>query len=77
LAREIVWRRGRYPRGSSHTEAEMKAKKEALDDAISSTQAAVAEGIVPGGGLALLKCIEAVGREEDACRGDEKTESAF
>jgi len=55
------------------TEAEMKAKKEALDDAISSTKAAVAEGIVPGGGLALLKCIEAVTREETACEGDEKT----
>ncbi len=55
------------------TEAEMKAKKEALDDAISSTKAAVAEGIVPGGGLALLKCIEAVAREETACEGDERT----
>jgi chaperonin GroEL len=55
------------------TEAEMKAKKEALDDAISSTKAAVAEGIVPGGGLALLKCIEAVSREEATCEGDEKT----
>ena len=55
------------------TEAEMKAKKEALDDAISSTKAAVAEGIVPGGGLALLRCIEAVAREEAACEGDEKT----
>ena len=55
------------------TEAEMKAKTEALDDAISSTKAAVAEGIVPGGGLALLKCIEAVGREEAACEGDERT----
>ena len=55
------------------TEAEMKAKKEALDDAISSTKAAVAEGIVPGGGLALLKCIDAVGREEAACEGDERT----
>jgi chaperonin GroEL len=55
------------------TEAEMKAKKEALDDAISSTKAAVAEGIVPGGGLALLRCIEAVSREESACEGDEKT----
>ncbi|MDP1584629.1 MAG: chaperonin GroEL [Bradyrhizobium sp.] len=55
------------------TEAEMKAKKEALDDAISSTKAAVAEGIVPGGGLALLKCIEAVAREESACEGDERT----
>lgn len=55
------------------TEAEMKARKEALDDAISSTKAAVAEGIVPGGGLALLKCIEAVNREEGACNGDERT----
>ncbi|MGY3617053.1 chaperonin GroEL (HSP60 family) [Bradyrhizobium sp. USDA 10063] len=33
------------------TEAEMKAKREALDDAISSTQAAAAEGIVPGAAL--------------------------
>ncbi|MGY4314091.1 chaperonin GroEL [Bradyrhizobium sp. JR3.5] len=55
------------------TEAEMKARKEALDDAISSTKAAVAEGIVPGGGLALLKCIDAVTREETTCEGDEKT----
>ena len=55
------------------TEAEMKAKKEALDDAISSTKAAVAEGIVPGGGLALLRCIEAIVREENICEGDEKT----
>ncbi len=55
------------------TEAEMKAKKEALDDAISSTKAAVAEGIVPGGGLALLRCIESVTREEAACEGDERT----
>jgi chaperonin GroEL len=55
------------------TEAEMKAKKEALDDAISSTKAAVAEGIVPGGGLALLKCIETVTREEANCEGDERT----
>ena len=39
------------------SEAEMKAKKEALDDAISATKAAVAEGIVPGGGLALLRCV--------------------
>jgi hypothetical protein len=38
------------------TEAEMKSKKEALDDAISATKAAIAEGIVPGGGLALLRC---------------------
>jgi chaperonin GroEL len=54
-------------------EAEMKAKKEALDDAISATKAAVAEGIVPGGGLALLKCLPAVAQEETKCEGDERT----
>ena len=40
---------------------------------ISATKAAVAEGIVPGGGLALLRCIEAVAREEAKCEGDERT----
>jgi len=55
------------------SEAEMKSKKEALDDAISATKAAVAEGIVPGGGLALLRCTEAIVREEAKCEGDEKT----
>ena len=55
------------------TEAEMKARKEALDDAISATKAAVAEGIVPGGGLALLRCVAAVTDEEGRCEGDERT----
>lgn len=55
------------------SEAEMKSKKEALDDAISATKAAVAEGIVPGGGLALLRCVEVVALEEAKCEGDEKT----
>lgn len=55
------------------SEAEMKSKKEALDDAISATKAAVAEGIVPGGGLTLLRCVEAVAQEEAKCEGDEKT----
>ena len=55
------------------SEAEMKSKKDALDDAISSTKAAVAEGIVPGGGLALLRCIAAVEQEEAKCDGDERT----
>jgi len=55
------------------SEAEMKSKKEALDDAISATKAAVAEGIVPGGGLALLRAIEAVEREEATSEGDERT----
>ena len=54
-------------------ESEMKSKKEALDDAISATKAAVAEGIVPGGGLALLRCVKAVAEEEAKCEGDEKT----
>ena len=55
------------------SEAEMKSKKEALDDAIHSTKAAVAEGVVPGGGLALLRCIDAVANEEQKADGDEKT----
>ena len=55
------------------SEAEMKSRKEALDDAIAATKAAVAEGIVPGGGLALIRCIKAVGEEEAKCEGDERT----
>jgi chaperonin GroEL len=55
------------------SEAELKSKREALDDAISATKAAVAEGIVPGGGLALLRCIESVAQEEAKCEGDERT----
>jgi len=55
------------------SEAEMKSRKEALDDAISATKAAVAEGIVPGGGLALLRAIASVAAEEAKCDGDERT----
>ena len=55
------------------SESEMKSKKEALDDAISATKAAVAEGIVPGGGLVLLRAIDAVERLEGKCEGDERT----
>jgi chaperonin GroEL len=55
------------------SETEMKSRKEALDDAISATKAAVAEGIVPGGGLALIRCIDAVAKEEATCDGDERT----
>ncbi len=55
------------------SEAEMKSRKEALDDAISATKAAVAEGIVAGGGLALLRAIAAVAAEEAKCDGDERT----
>ena len=55
------------------TESEMKSKKEALDDAISSTKAAVSEGMVPGGGLALLRCVDAVAKLEATTDGDERT----
>lgn len=55
------------------SEAEMKSRKEALEDAISATRAAVAEGIVPGGGLTLLRAIDAIEREEGLCEGDEQT----
>ena len=55
------------------SESEMKSKKEALDDAISATKAAVGEGVVPGGGLALLRCMQAVTEQEARSEGDEKT----
>jgi chaperonin GroEL len=55
------------------SESEMKSKKDALDDAISATKAAVAEGIVPGGGLALIRCIDAVAKLETQVEGDERT----
>jgi chaperonin GroEL len=55
------------------SEAEMKSRKEALDDAINATKAAVAEGIVPGGGLALLRAIPAVEKAEAVTDGDERT----
>jgi chaperonin GroEL len=55
------------------SESEMKSRREALDDAIAATKAAVAEGIVPGGGLALLRAIPAVEKEEGLAEGDERT----
>jgi chaperonin GroEL len=55
------------------SESEMKAKKDALDDAISSTKAAIAEGIVAGGGLALLRVCPAVAALEQQASGDERT----
>jgi chaperonin GroEL len=55
------------------SEPEMKSRKEALEDAISATKAAVAEGIVPGAGLALLRAERAVEAEEARVAGDERT----
>ena len=51
------------------TEAELKSRKEAFDDAISATRAATAEGIVPGAGLSLLRAIEAMEQEAALHRG--------
>jgi chaperonin GroEL len=55
------------------SETEMKIRKEAIEDAISATKAALAEGIVPGGGLALLRLIDAIDAEQAKCSGDERT----
>jgi chaperonin GroEL len=55
------------------SEAEMKARKDALDDAISATRAAISEGIVPGGGLALLKAVPIIAAEEARYEGDART----
>ena len=55
------------------SEAEMKTRKEAFEDAISATRAAIAEGVVPGAGLALLRAITAVEAAEPQCEGDERT----
>lgn len=54
-------------------EAEMRTRKDALDDAISATKAAVAEGILPGGGLALLRCTGRLLKAEENATGDERT----
>lgn len=53
------------------TEVEMKEKKARVEDALSATRSAVEEGIVPGGGLALLKAIEVV--EKLKLEGDQET----
>jgi chaperonin GroEL len=53
-------------------EAEMKSRHEAFDDAIHATRASIAEGIVPGAGLALLRAIAAVEAEGARLEGDER-----
>ena len=57
------------------TEAAMKEKKDRVDDALHATRAAVEEGIVPGGGVAYLRCQKAVGDLE--LTGDEKVGAAI
>ncbi len=55
------------------TEVEMKEKKDRVDDAQHATAAAVEEGILPGGGVALVRCIPIVNQLADTLEGDEKT----
>jgi chaperonin GroEL len=54
------------------TEAEMKQKKARIEDALHATRAAAEEGVLPGGGVALLRCGEAVDKVRANARGDEK-----
>ena len=54
------------------TETEMKQKKARVEDALHATRAAVEEGILPGGGVALLRCKEAVEKVRNSAKGDEK-----
>ena len=54
------------------TEIEMKEKKARVEDALHATRAAVEEGIVPGGGVAYLRCIGAIEKLTKELEGDEK-----
>jgi chaperonin GroEL len=53
------------------TEVEMKEKKDRVDDALHATRAAVEEGIVPGGGVAYIRCIQAI----EGLKGDNDDEA--
>ena len=53
------------------SEVEMKEKKDRVDDALSATRAAIAEGIVPGGGVAYIRCISAL----EGLKGDNEDET--
>jgi chaperonin GroEL len=55
------------------TETEMKEKKHRVEDALQATRAALEEGIVPGGGVALLNATDAVKKVADGLEGDERT----
>lgn len=55
------------------TEAEMKEKKARVEDALHACRAAVEEGILPGGGVAVLRCVKALADAEKKAKGDQKT----
>jgi chaperonin GroEL len=54
------------------TEADMKQKKARVEDALHATRAAVAEGILPGGGVALIRAIAVAEQEANRLKGDER-----
>jgi len=56
----------------AETETEMKQKKARVEDALHAARAAVEEGILPGGGVALLRCEEAVTKVRSSLKGDER-----
>lgn len=55
------------------TEVELKEKKHRIEDALSATRAAIEEGVVAGGGTALIRCQPAVEKTADSLNGDEAT----
>ena len=57
------------------TETELKEKKHRVEDALQATRAALEEGVVPGGGVALLNAVKAI--KLDAFEGDEQTGAAI
>ena len=59
------------------TEVEMKERKMRIEDALAATRAAVEEGIVPGGGVALLNCMNKVQAAMNKLSGDAKTGAAI
>ncbi|NIM19567.1 MAG: chaperonin GroEL [Candidatus Latescibacteria bacterium] len=59
------------------TEVEMKEKKARVEDALAATRAAVEEGVVPGGGITLLRAVKALRKVEDETEGDETVGAAM
>jgi chaperonin GroEL len=59
-------------KAGANTETEMKERKDLIDDALHATRAAAEEGIVPGGGVAFLRAIEAVENGKRQAKNDEK-----
>lgn len=54
------------------SELEIREKKDLVEDALNATRAAIEEGIVPGGGVAYLRCIHVLGKVEFECENDDQ-----